>query len=354
MSRRIGFRVSAGGQDVTGQLEDLGVSITITDAIGTESDRAEIEFDDLGGQIESVETGVELLIWLGYVPGLDFMGRYIVDEVNYEGWPQKVIVLARAADQRDSLKERRVEAYEDRTLGDIFQEVAGRNGLQAAVSGQIASFHYAYIAQQEESDEEFASRLAGKHGAIATIKNGRLIVVPKGSGENPEGQSMGTFHVRRPGNLVSYSVVWKDKPAHEKVEASWFDREEAELETVEEDASDHGPVYRIREPFPTEDEAKEAARSKAIDIRRGEATATFEVEGDTEARAEMLLQCSGVRSKVDGLWSIERVEHRVDGTFTTMITAKPPEQSSNGSGGGSSGGSGGSDRDRLNWTPPDW
>lgn len=350
MSRRIGFRVTAGGEDVTSQLEQLGVSITITDAIGTESDRAEIEFDDLGGQIDSVETGVELLIWLGYVPGLDFMGRYIVDEVRYEGWPQKVIVLARAADQRESLKERRVEAYEDMTLGDIFQEVAGRNGLQAAVSGQIASFLYPYIAQQEESDEEFASRLAGKHGAIATVKNGRLIVVPKGSGENPDGQSMGTFQVRRPGNLVSYSVTWKDKPAHETVEASWFNRDEAELETVEEEASDHGPTYRIREPFPTEEEAQEAARSKAVDIRRGEASATFEIEGDTDARAEMFLQCSGVRSKVDGLWSIERVEHRVDGTFTTTITAKPPEVE-----GGTSGSppaeaeSGG-----LNWTAPDW
>lgn len=347
------FRILADGTDVTSNFDGVGVSITVTDAAGIESDRVEITVDDEHGQIAAPRTGAELAVWLGYEPALVFMGRYTVDEVRFEGWPQTVTIGGHAADQRDSLKERRTEAYEDKTLQDIFAEIAGRHGLIPAVAAAVGGFHYDYVAQQEESDEAFATRLGRLHGATATVKDGRLVVVPTGSGASASGASLGVFMVRRPGNLVSYAVTWKDKASHESVEASWFDRDEVDRETLEEEADDHGPAYGIRERFPDEAIAREAARAKAKEIRRGAGEATFEIEGDPAARAEMDLVCTGVRDRVDGPWSIERVEHRIDGAYTTTIHCKTPDGAER-AGEAEASAEAASSSDALNWQAPEF
>ena len=133
-----------------------------------------------------------------------------------------------------------------------------------------------------------------------TVKSGRLVVVKKGAGKSASGLDMPTLIVKPGLNALSYHVSRQDKPKQKRVKATYFDRNTAKRKEVESDASEEGPDYLLREPYQGEDEAKEAA--KAQDLKRGEAKATFEIDGNPHARAEAYVIVSGVRTMVDGVW----------------------------------------------------
>ncbi|XWN29776.1 MAG: contractile injection system protein, VgrG/Pvc8 family [Devosia sp.] len=298
------FKVTAGGVDITSMLRSYNVELVVVDAAGLESDRVDFTIDDPNGSASPPEPGAVLMVWLGYGTSLAFMGQFVVDTVKFSGWPQTIRVLARSADQRGSLKERRTESYENKTLGQILSEVAGRNGLTANVASEVAGFFYPYKAQEEESDEAFASRLGRLHGCTVSVKNGQLIVLKRGRG------GLGPLTVSPGTNLISYEVTNSDRYQHEKVEGYTFDRDEVVLEKVEAPASSRGPTFRIRNPFPRREQAEEAAKAKADELKQNERTASFEIEGDPAAVAEMDVICSGARGFVDGPWVTDRVQHR--------------------------------------------
>ncbi|MCF3934993.1 hypothetical protein L1787_16435 [Acuticoccus sp. M5D2P5] len=322
------FKVTANGTDITGTLAELNAEITVIDAAGLESDSVQFIVDDKGGRVAFPSTGAKLAVWLGYDQPTIFMGMYTADTVKLEGWPQRVIVTGRAADQTSALKQRQTKEYIEKTLGQIFEEIAGRNSLSAKVDESIASILVPYHAQQEESDQQYVTRLRDEFDLSVTIKNDVMIVIPKGKG------GLGPFVVAPApfGNLVSYSCEFGERAKHDKVEATWFDRQKSQLEIVEAPVphSEIGvsgtaaPTFRIRKPYPTKELAEHAARSKAASLGRDEASATFEINGDANVRAEMDVIAMGIRSMVDGNWVSDNVEHRwgTDAARTT-ITCKP-------------------------------
>lgn len=313
------FFVSAGGFPASG-LNSVNVEIKVTDSAGLENDAVEFTVDDHGGRTSPPQPGTNLEVWLGYDNPNVFMGSYIVDQVGYEGWPQKIRVIARAADQLETLKKRWTYKYEGKTVKDIVEEVAGRNGLQADVGGDVGAFMYDWIGQHEEADQSFITRLSHKHGATATIKNGILFFLKRGIGR------AGSITIQPRVNLIHYRVDWSERPKHSEVVAHWWDREERVRVQVREPSDGQGPEYLIRETYPDQGTAQEKAKDKAVDLKRGKATATFEIEGDPRAAAEQTVVATGCRSMVDGVWVSETVEHRWGpDAATTTITCKPME-----------------------------
>lgn len=324
------FKISAGGADITGKLSGGQITLSITDGVGLTADTAQIEIDDLNGVIAPPSTGVDLHIIAGYEDDQVDFGTFTVDEVTLKGWPQTIAISAQSAKAKSAVKQRQPKSYEPPdypTYRDIFQEVAGRSGLQLAISAEIGGKSVEFEAQAEEEDSAFATRIAAKLDAAVSIKSGRMIVAKKGTGQSVSGQPLPSILVRRGFNLLSYSVTRKDKPKHQKVKATWFDREAVERKEVEATASSEGPDYLIRSPFQSESEAKDAADAQAQELKRGEARAQFEVEGNPHARAEAHVFASGIRSLVDGVWRAVNVTHNwtSSGPYTTSIECELPK-----------------------------
>lgn len=325
------YQIFANGTDVTGRFEGRNVELTVVDATGVESDSAEITVADPNAEID-VESlrGAVLAILMGYGDDLVPMGQFKADEVSLEGYPHLVRITARSADNKSSLKERRIKDYTGKSFGEIVTEIAGRHGLTPRVAGALASIRFptfsaeeSYLGQHEESDPAFLTRVAERLGAFATIKQGNLIVVPKGEGESVSGTA-GVIELR-PEMLLDrngYKVTWKDKPIHGKVEASYFDRGKVMREPVTAGSGD-GVVYRFREPFPDKTQAQKAAEAKQRELARGEGSASFTCWGDPTMRAEMQVVPIGVRGGVDGAWTTVRVEQHMAGAsaFTTKLEA---------------------------------
>lgn len=323
------FQIFAGGADVTSKLAGGGISLTINDGVGLSSDTAQIEIDDKDGVVAAPRTGVELRIVAGYVDQPVDFGVYIVDEVEYSGWPQRITINASAAKAKSPLKQRRPKSYEPPdypTYRKIFDEVAGRNGLQLSISAEIGSKSVEYEAQAEEDDAAFLMRLGQKLDASISVKNNRLIAVKRGAGSSAGGQPLPTIKVIGGVNALSYMANRKDQPKYQKAKATWFDRQKVERKEVEAPAGGDGPELLLREPYQSEGEAKDAATAAGKEAKRGEGTASFAIDGDPTARAEAYVIVTRIRSMVDGTWRATSVSHQWSSTgpYTTTIECELP------------------------------
>ena len=350
------FYIFADGEDVTDRFKAGGlVSMTITDNVGLKSDTLQIVIDDADGRIAAPKTGTVLTARGGYLDGeIRNFGQFTVDQVTFSGYPQQIQIDAQSVAAASTAKQQRPKDYrkeEYPTYGDIFKEVAGRAGLSLSISSEVASIKVEYEAQGEEKELEFAARLGRKLDAFVSIKSGRMFVAPRGSGLSASGQQMPTIVVARGVNLLDYSATWMDKPKHSTVKATWYDRKKNKQETVEESTDMDGPDYLIREPYQTEEEAKQAAKTKAGQLKRAQANASFSIDGAPSASAGAFVICSNTRPGVDGAWYAKTVTHNFlsSGPYTTSLDCEVPskgarksgDSKSPGASGGSSGSSGG-------------
>lgn len=330
------FGIEVGGRDITDKIRGGAISMTVTDGIGLKSDTVQIVIDDQNGVVAAPSTGQTIQPYGGYEGGpIRQFGTFIVDQVAYDGYPQRITISAQAVGAKTLAKARKPKDYrkeEYPTYRKIFDEIAGEAGLSLSISSEIGSIAVEYEAQGEEDRLEFVTRLGRKLDASVSVKSGRLVVAKRGSGVSVSGASMPTIRVARGFNLLSYSATWMDKPRHSEVEATWYDRKKNERKVEREKAGDEGPTYLIREPFQSKEEAKLAAKAQANELQRAEANATFSINGDPTASAGSFVNASGIRSGVNGKWYAKTVTHSftADGPYDTGLQCELPTAGSAG------------------------
>lgn len=322
--------------DLIAGFGDLFIGMTITDEAGVESDKMTLEIDDLDGCVDFPKVGDVMTVTGGYKgESATFTGKYEVNSVDLEGWPQRVIVNGTSASAKKKNKERKTEKH-DKDTGvtngkELVEKIARRNALELAADPAIAEVTIEFEAQSEESDMAFLTRFAQANGFNFTVKDGKAVINQAGEGKSASGNEMPPLAIEYAGNILSYKVSFKEKPKHGKVKAHWFNRKKVRKETVETDGDedDENKVeFIFPQPFKNEDEAKKAIAAKSRELERDEASATFEIEGNPQCIAERHIDVRGLRSGVDGLWNPTRVEHRwsSSGYLTTLECETPTKK----------------------------
>lgn len=309
------FSVSVGGTGA--RLNDRLLAIEVVDQEGNRSDSCRIEVDDRDGRVSIPSRGANISVQLGYrETGLQDMGSFIVDEVTAAGWPQKLLIMGRSADMTQALKSPRSFSYKNMSLGDIVQQIAGRHGLSGSASGAIGGQQYKHLAQTEESDMNFLTRLAMRHDALFAVKNGQLIFKKRG-------ESMGgSASITHPGNLLEYRVTYQDRQSYGSGTAEWWDRGKA-ARTRESGGGGGGSAESMVTPLAEDgqQQAGDTAGSTGSSHSRMERIGEFTIIGNPSMRAEMSVSVSGVKGGVDGSYRVKAVTHQLSnqGYRTTVI-----------------------------------
>lgn len=326
---KVVFSISANGKDVTENLRDVLISMTITDSEGVGADTLSLVIDDLDGSVEPPTRGVILSAKGGYEGRVRDFGLFSVDTVGYTGWPQQITVSAQSLAAKELAKVKEPKSFPKKdfpTYGDVFQAVAKAVSLPLVMAARIAGVPNYFEAQAEESAMEFLTRIGETLNASVTIKSGQIVVMEKGSGVGAGGSVLQTLRVSRPGNLLGYSVGEKDEPRYGNVETTTYDRAKNERKTVIATTGLEGPTFRIRAPFQTEEDAKRAAEAKTKELIRAQGEASFTIDGEPFAQAEAFADVRGVRSRVDGLWKVKTATHNFTGSaaYTTELQCEVP------------------------------
>ncbi|AJI95555.1 phage late control D family protein [Yersinia ruckeri] len=216
------FMLTLGGKDISANLSNRLISLTMTDNRGFEADQLDIELDDSDGQVVMPARGAILSLFLGWKgSALIGKGQFTVDEIEHRGAPDTLTVRARSADFRGSLNSRREASYHDTTLGAVVTQIAERNKLTAALAKGLAEIKIPHVDQSQESDIKFLTRLAERNGAEVSVKAGKLLFLKAGNSVTASGKPIPTMTIERAdGDRHQFAIA--DRNAYTGVTASWL------------------------------------------------------------------------------------------------------------------------------------
>lgn len=330
------FTLTADGKDVTGNIAARLMSLTLTDNRGMDADTLEITLDDADGKCDLPPRGTVLRLalgWRGQV--LVDKGSYTVGEVSHSGSPDTIRVQATAADLRGALTDKRDRSWHRTTVGAIVRKLASEHNLQPVLSDVIAGREVAHLDQTGESDLNLLTRLAQHHGAIATVKDGRLLMIKAGQATTASGKPLPELLIeRKQGDQHTFTLADRDQAS--KVKATYQDTQSGKRGEViyaggkakpkkaksgDIDA-DTGNVVTLRHVYASKGNAERAAKSAWEKAQRGAASFSITLAlGRPDVTPECPVRVSGWKPVIDNQpWLITKAVHSLgDGGLTTQI-----------------------------------
>lgn len=252
------FHITADSADVTDAIRSNLVSIRLTDKSGMEADQVEISIANPSDSVALPRRGVVLTVAMGWKDqSLVNKGSFVVDEVSEDGPPDVITIVGRSADFRAAIRNQRDQSYNEKTLGEILTAIASRNGLKPAIHADLAAIRINHRDQTNESDINFVTRLGEDYDAVATIKSGRLLFVPAGTGMSASGKVLTAVTIRRnAGDRHSFRATDRDG-TQTGIKAKWHDT--ASGSTNFALAGDGAEARVLKRIYPTQAEAQSAA-----------------------------------------------------------------------------------------------
>jgi phage protein D len=303
------FKVLANGQDITALLADRLESLQVVDKAGLDSDELTITLDDRDGAVALPARGAVLEVSLGYAEtGLTRIGRYRVDEVKSSGPPQQVSFSGRPADMSGQIKQVRRGAWEAVSLERIVQAVAARNQLQAVCKVKAT---VARADQMNESDLHFITRLARQYDATATVKGGKLLVLPRGGqAQSVSGKVLPTMVLQRR-DITSWQFTASDRNASGGAVVRHHDQATGRTRSVRVAGADGSaaPAQVVRHAAASPGTAAAQAKAAGARAYRSEVTMNLVLPGRADIVAERTLRTQGIKDGVDHLWTVDSVTH---------------------------------------------
>ncbi|WP_372941451.1 contractile injection system protein, VgrG/Pvc8 family [Shewanella sp.] len=314
-------------KDISSILRPRLVNLSITDKPGLEADTVTVVIDDSDGKVSIPRRGAKMQIAIGWEnEPLYNKGLFFIDDIEHDGPPDQLTLRGKSAYIASSFQQLREESYHKKTLRDIINTIASRNGVNSLISDELANKYIPHIDQQNESDMSFMTRLGEEFDALASIKDGKLLFIPNGSGKSSSGQSIPTFTIyRQSGDQHNFTA--NDRYEYTGVKARWQDDRAAEIKIDEKNSVDHqflagsdeGNIKVLRHMYANEDEAKRAAEAEWSKMKRSAANFNITLAiGEPSLFPEVPVQVSGWKPEIDQAnWITKQVTHNISNSGLT-------------------------------------
>ena len=316
------YKILVNGLDISEKIQTRLIRLNITDNRGIEADTVEIELSDHDGFLLIPPKGAELDVYIGWSnQGLVYKGKYIVKEREYSGVPDILTIRGASADLKATFKKKKERSFDNKTIKDIVNTIATEQQLKAMINDQLGQIILAHI-DQNESDANLMTRIADEHDAIATVKNGYLLFMPKGESKTISGLDLPMFIITR---NMGDSHRWADTDGADEVSGVtvyYYDNDKAKRQKVTIGMSDEN-TRELRNIQRDEKSAKRIAQAEFNRIKSKSATFSYKLAyGKPELIPEMQMQFMGLKSEIDDIiWLGTRVVHTLssDNGYTTDL-----------------------------------
>jgi len=320
------WRVILGGEDITARFAPRLTALRIAEKLGESADQLEIELEDSDGLLALPPADARIEVSLGWArgtgvsPGLVAKGSFTVDDVKWDGPPDKVSITARSADFKASFRTRKSAIWNATTLGAIVDRIAAAHGLTSRCHPDLAATAVTLAEQANKSDMTFLRDLGRRYDAVATVKAGSLIFMPHNAATTPAGTPIPTLTVtRQSGDRYSYSRAERER-GNDGAEAQWHDQDGAERKQVRKGGARRRRLKRV---YASEADAGHAAQSATNRAERARAKLSITLAlGNAAIAAGHRVTARGFKTEIDALsWRVASVDHRMDGTggFVTQL-----------------------------------
>ncbi|MEH8027339.1 phage late control D family protein [Gallibacterium anatis] len=351
------FRITVssknGKRDITQQVSQRLMQLTLIDNRGFEADELDLQLSDHDGALMLPSRGAIIDIAIGW-KGKQLVpkGSYIVDEIQYSGSPDTLTIRAKSADLRGSLHSKKERSFHRITFGKLIEQLAKENNLEPLCSPDFKDKLIDHLDQTNESTINLLSRLAEEYDAIATVKNGKLLFMPTGKGKTVNNKPLPPILItRQAGDSFNFSLIESDN--YTAVRAYWYDMNTGKKGEVIIDKNSeiqrknvitktgkvsknkqkvlvqHQPVesdadqmLTLRTTYTSEKRAINSAKAAFDKMKRGVASFSLTLAyGRPELIPELPVTVQGFKGMIDSLeWIITKVTHSIgDSGFTSAV-----------------------------------
>lgn len=315
------YRLTVDGTDIAQQISPRLISLSLTDNRGMDADTLDISLSDHDGLLSIPPTGAVLRLWLGWADtGLVDKGTYTVDETEHSGAPDVLNIRARSADLRKGLKTKREGSWSNESLGVILWAIAKRNGLVPQITPAMNAILVHHLDQANESDANLLTRLGEEHDAVATIKAGRLLFMPRSGGKASSGAALAHITLTR-ADGDNHRYLQANRDSYDGVRAYYYDINSAKKQEAIAGGGDN--LKDLRNSYSDRESALRAARAEWQRIQRGTATLSYNLgKARPELIPELTYTLVGVKPEIDAIiWHGGNVQHSLtaDAGYTMSL-----------------------------------
>lgn len=329
------YQVLANSADITAAITSRFMSMTVTDETGITSDMLEIVLadNDPAKPIQRPKKGAELEVFLGYDGANERMGLFVVDEIEYAGWPGEMTIRARGAifDKtpagKANLQSQKERSWPKGTkLTDMVAKIAKEHGMEPVVSASLKSITLPHIDQASESDLNLLVRIGKNYDAIVKPSGGKLVLAKRGESKTASGKTLPTISLTPASGITSFRVLETARESSGTVVAYYHATKNSKRHSVT--VGEGEPTTRIKKYFPEKDMAVAAAKAELAKRDRAKSTLTMTLPGRNDLAAECPLVLAGFRDGVDGKYIVTRVAHSLTklGGYSTSLEAELPTE----------------------------
>lgn len=317
--RRPYIKILYNSKDITEDVTKYLLSLSYSDKVEGESDEIELEFEDSDGLWRGPwypEKGAKLDVTIGYPDETLQCGVFELDEIELSGPPDVVKVKGLAAGIKGSTRTKRSYAHEKKTLRQIAQTVASRNGL--SVQGTIPDVRFDRITQNREPDLTFLRRIAADYGCIFSVRDQQLIFTTI---YEIEERSPSTEIDRL--DLATYSFKDKAAKTYKDAKVSFHNPKEkkvvaTEYQTSQESNADGfaytqiatGDTKQIYAKAENKQQAEQKAKAHLHKANSKQQEGSVTLEGNVYMVAGNNFTMTGM-GKLSGSWHITESRHTI-------------------------------------------
>ena len=300
-------RIIADGKDITDLINDRLLTARTLDKPGIDADDFELRLDDRDGEMVLPKRGANIAVYLGWEGDkLTLLGRYTVDEVEFSGPPDTIVIRSKSSDTRSAAKTTRSGSWEGVSLASIVADIAKRNGWvpECPVTTIVERAD-----QLGESDLSYITRLAKQYDCTAKVADGKLLVLPRDGGKSASDKTLPVVTIRK-SDVSRYQFRFGDDAVKKAARASYQDGK-GELVTVEvgnDDTAGLPPIHTDRHLHPNRSAAEAAAKARLAGFNRSTANVRLEMNGRTDLFAESQVHALGFKEGADGVYLADSVE----------------------------------------------
>lgn len=321
-TRRAIVDLTWNGAAVSGKLLGQGTEITYTDPASGEADSLDISIQDrdrlwtgpwLPAEGDSLEAVIRVMDWdrEGDSRALP-CGSFTLDDFSFSGWPVTGTISAVSVPADSSFREtERTKTWEDVTLQELAQEIAGRAGVSLAWDVEGGGPKLKSVEQTKRTDCEFLTGVCGDYGLVVKVYAKKLVIYDREAYKKKAPAAVLT-----PAVLLSWS--WKTSLAGTYTGGEYA---YTDPKTEEEINVKTGKGPRLLKLSGKADSAADAERKLKATIasaNHGHTSLSVSLRGRPELAAGQCVQVEGL-GRLGGKYFLDRAVHHVGGGYTTDL-----------------------------------
>lgn len=321
-TRRAWADLTWNGAAVTTKMLGQAAALTYTDPASGEADSLDISIHDRDGlwtfawlpvEGDTLEASIRVTDWdregdHRLLP----CGSFILDDFSFSGWPVTGSISAVSVPADSHFREtERSKTWEDVTLQEMAQEIAGRAGITLAWDVEGGGPKLRSVEQARQTDCDFITSICGDYGLVVKVYSRKLVVYDREAYKQKAAVATLT-----PAALLSWS--WRTSLAGTYTGGEYAYTDPMSEEEISVKVGGGDRTLKLSGKADSAADAERKLKAAIASANHGHTTLTVSLRGSPDLAASQCVTVTGL-GRLSGKYFIDKATHHVGGGYTTDL-----------------------------------